>query len=74
MGWLSRLLRSGPSEQETELALKALKGLRRLVDGAKTLEEMRQRIAEGAKKGDLDDVVGQLAQSDAEVRDFIENG
>ena len=74
MGWLSRLLRSGPSDKETELALKALAGLRRLVGNAKTLEEMRQRIAEGAKEGDLDDIVGMLAQSDAEVRDFINNG
>lgn len=74
-GWIARMLgRGGPSKAEQELALQVLRSLRKLVGDAATLEQARQRIIWGAKKGDLDDVVGLLAQSDAKVRDFIKKG
>jgi hypothetical protein len=40
--------------------------------GARTLPEFRRRLAEGAKRGDLDDTIAWANKRDQTVEDFIE--
>jgi hypothetical protein len=52
--------------------------LQEVARAATTVAEARrmlaERLAEGAKKGDFDDALRKLAESDALVEDFINNG
>lgn len=75
MGWLSTLLRRpAVRDARDELAAKALDTIRRIVGGAISRDEIRARIAEGAHRGDFDDIADMLHRSDSEVEDFIKNG
>jgi hypothetical protein len=69
---LLRRLRSRAGD--VDLAMRLLRRIREIVGDARTVAEWRQRLAAGAERGDLDDVVGMLVASDAQVKDFIENG
>lgn len=41
---------------------------------AEAREALAKRLAVGAKAGDFDDAIKRMANSDALVKDFIENG
>lgn len=54
--------------QQAELALALLE---RIVAGAESLAQARERIAKGAAEGDLDDVISWARSRDRRVEDFI---
>lgn len=54
--------------------LELLDILKKLAAGAKTIAEMRNRIAQGAHRGDLDDVLKRFASANERARDFVNNG
>ena len=54
--------------------LELLKILQKLAAGAKTLAEMRNRIAQGAHRGDLDDVLQRFASANERAQSFINDG
>ncbi len=44
------------------------------IEGATTLAEIRLKIAEGAKRGDLDNVIERFKKANDTAEDFIRNG
>ena len=70
MGVLSFLGRKG--QERLKQAEHVLAFIDRIVRGTKDIAEIRERIAEGAKRGDLDDVISWARGRDKRVEDFIE--
>ena len=54
--------------------LELLRILQKLAAGAKTIAEMRNRIAQGAHRGDLDDVLQRFASANERAQSFIDDG
>ncbi len=54
--------------------LELLKILQKLAKGAKSLQELRNRIAQGAQRGDLDDVLKRFASANERAQDFVNQG
>lgn len=70
-GLLGRILGRGASKDRLQQAELALRVLERLGKGVKDLAEFRQRVAEGAARGDLDDVISWAHRRDQRVEDFL---
>ena len=70
---LSRIF-GGRARDRIAQAEAVLGVIERLVDGAKDLKEAQSRIAEGAERGDLDDVISWAQKRDSRVKDFLQGG
>ncbi len=57
-----------------EVLLELLKIFQGLAKGARNIMELRNRIAQGAQRGDLDDVLKRFASANERAQDFVNNG
>ena len=57
-----------------EVLLELLKIFQGLDKGARNIMELRNRIAQGAQRGDLDDVLKRFASANERAQDFVNNG
>lgn len=72
MSLLSRLLRRNPARDEAlDLLVTVIK---RVADGAHTVEQIRERLAEAARRGDLDDVVAKLLDAKRAAELYVKTG
>jgi len=72
MSWLTNLL---SSRKKRDAVLDTVAQVIRLAsDGAKTIAEVRERLARHAQQGDLDKAIVALSDSETIARDYIERG
>ncbi len=72
IGRLLRRFRGRGVRERLEQAEMVLGIIEKLGKGARTLPEFRERLAEGAKRGDLDDTIAWANRRDKSVEDFIQ--
>ncbi len=72
IGRLLNRLRGARATDRMRQAELLLAVLEELGKGAKTITEFRNRVAQGAQRGDLDDTISWAAKRDKTVNDFIE--
>lgn len=58
------------------LLMEVLEGIRQAVKGAKTVAEIRKRLADGIQKGDIvsDDALEKFKSANKRAKDYIEGG
>jgi len=72
VSWLSRLL---GNRRERDAVLETVAAVvRAAAEGAQTIAEVRERLARHAEKGDLDEAIVALANSEALSRDYVARG
>ncbi len=69
---LKRLRGRRGVDERVKQAEMVLGVLEELGKGAKDIAEFRRRVAEGARRGDLDDTLAWASRRDKRVEDFIE--
>lgn len=71
-GLLGRLLGRNPARDEALEILAAV--VRKAAHAAATAEEIRERLAEAAQRGDLDDVVAKLVGAQRAAELYVKTG
>lgn len=72
MSWWTRLLGRNPAREEAvRLVVKAIEAA---AEGAKTIAEVRERLARKAQAGDLDRAIATLSGAKTIAQDYVDNG
>jgi hypothetical protein len=72
MSWLKNLL--GNRRAREEAVGIVVDAIRQAAEGAKTIAEIRERLARKAEKGDLDKAIRILGDAKGIAQDFVDNG
>ncbi len=72
MSWLSKLF--GSRKNRDAILETVAVVVREAAEGAKTIAEVRERLARHAQAGDLDKAIVALSDSETIARDYVDRG